>query len=166
MAPHPPFVFKADGSPTPKPKGPFGFWDATHYMAVGGTPESYKAGYTQQIQYVDREILAIVDELQAKSSTPPVIVIQGDHGSKLGLDQESLEKTDIHECFGILNAYYVPDGIRKDLYPTISPVNTFRALFSGLFGDRLPPLPDRSAYSTWSHPYEYMDVTDRLAARE
>jgi hypothetical protein len=164
LAPHPPFVFNANGSPAPKRRGPWGFWDGSHYMAVGGTPEAYRSGYTQQIQFIDRSMLSVVDALLAKAETPPVIIIQGDHGSKMRLDQESLERTDLRECFGILNAYYVPRRVREGLYPGVTPVNSFRVLFAGLFGDDLPLLPDRSSYSTWSQPYRFTDVTARLRA--
>jgi hypothetical protein len=62
-----------------------------------------------------------------------VIIIQGDHALAGAKDR-----------FGILNAYYLP-GINKDiLYPTISPVNSFRIVFNQYFGAKLPLLPDRS----------------------
>jgi len=161
LAPHPPFVFRPDGSPTPKPRGPYGLWDGSHFMALGHTPKEYRDGYVGQVQYIDNEALHAVDAILAHARTPPIIVIQGDHGSKMGLDQESVARTDLHECFGILNAYHVPDAVRSKLYPTITPVNSFRVILDGLFGDQFPLLPDRSAYSSWSKPYLFIDVTGR-----
>lgn len=162
LAPHPPFVFKADGSAAPKPKGPFGFFDGSHFMAVGQTPQQYLDGYVGQVQYIDALTLKAIDVLLKGARTPPIIIIQGDHGSKLRLDQESADKTDLQECFRILNAYYVPPTVRAKLYPSITPVNSLRMVFDGLFGDALPPLPDRSAFSGWSTPYVFVDVTSRI----
>jgi hypothetical protein len=161
LAPHPPFVFEPDGSAAPKLKGPYGFWDGSHFMSFGRTHKQYRDGYVGQVQYIDKMTLRAVDAILSHARTPPVIVIQGDHGSKMGLDQESVDRTDLHECFGILNAYHVPDEVRAKLYPTITPVNSFRVILDGLFGDQLPLLPDSSAYSTWSKPYRFVDVTGR-----
>jgi hypothetical protein len=48
----------------------------------------------------------------------------------------------------ILNAYYLPNtAARASLYPSITPVNTFRILFASYFGQKLPLLPDISRYS-------------------
>jgi hypothetical protein len=42
----------------------------------------------------------------------------------------------------ILNAYYVPDKIKKQLYNNITPVNTFRVILSEIIGLELPLLKD------------------------
>jgi hypothetical protein len=48
----------------------------------------------------------------------------------------------------ILNAYFFPGKQAKDLlYPTISPVNTFRVVLNSYFGERLPLLDDKSYYA-------------------
>jgi hypothetical protein len=75
-----------------------------------------------------------VTTLLADSATPPVILIQGDHGPWLqyGSDQ-----------FKILNAYYLP-GHNDLLYPSISPVNTFRLVFDTYLGADYPLLEDIS----------------------
>ncbi|HLK14313.1 MAG TPA: hypothetical protein VKT78_05880, partial [Fimbriimonadaceae bacterium] len=96
------------------------------------------------------------------SGEKPIVLVQGDHGSKLGLDQNSLPKTDIPECMSNLMAYEVPDAVRAKLYPEITPVNSFRIILSTLFGAKLPNEPDRSWYSTFDRPFDFMEVTDRL----
>ncbi len=163
LAPHPPFVFKPDGENF-RQALPFGFWDGSHYMSVGGTPDMYRTGYVNQVQYLNSQLLQIVDTLISKAgSKKPVVIIEGDHGSKLGLEQELIEKTDLREAFGNLMAFYVPDSVRSLLYPKITSFNTFRALVDGLFGEKLPMLPDRSFYSPFSMPYRFTEVTDRIA---
>ncbi|MGV3618776.1 MAG: hypothetical protein ACO1SV_25920 [Fimbriimonas sp.] len=161
LAPHPPFVFLADGTPV-RPKGGFGFWDGSDYNVYIGDDATYRKGYAGQVAYLNRRVLGILDRLLASPGPRPIIVIQGDHGSKVGLDQNSLANTDIAEVFPILNAYLVPDAVRKELYPDITPVNTFRILYSNLFGLSLPRLPDQSWYSGYAEPYTFTDVTARL----
>jgi hypothetical protein len=163
LAPHPPFVFGPNGE-NRRYKGPYGFWDASDYLMYVGSKADYRRGYSEQAEFIGKKVLETIDQL-IKDGRKPVIVIQGDHGSKVGLDQNSLEKTDIHECFPILNAYLVPDSVRKDLRPDITPVNTFRVLLRNLFGDDLKPLPDRSYYSGYATPYNFTDVTARLGAK-
>jgi hypothetical protein len=62
----------------------------------------------------------------------------------------------------ILNAYYFPEQKYNQLYPGISPVNTFRVIFSEIFGQDLPLLPDSSFYSTWDRHYKLVNVTDQV----
>jgi hypothetical protein len=85
----------------------------------------------------------VVDQLLATSKTPPIIVIQGDHGGTYWKRPDQRMK--------ILNAYYLP-GAGNVLYPSISPVNTFRIIFNTYFGQEFPLLPDVSRYSPPSPP--------------
>jgi hypothetical protein len=64
--------------------------------------------------------------------------------------------------FKILNAYYLPNGGEKYLYDSISPVNTFRVIINAYFGEHLELLPDRSYYSNYIMPYNFVDVTDKV----
>ena len=164
LAPHPPFVFRADGSPQ-RQVGAYGYWDGDDYTTfAGGTQADYRRGYAGQAAWADAKTLEAIDRIRAAAdpARPPIIIVQGDHGSKVGLAQNSLAKTDLHECFPILNAYLVPPAVRKDLRPTITPINSFRVLLRDLFGDELPDLPDRSWYSGYATPYAFTDVTDRI----
>ena len=126
VIPHPLFVFSPDGSPT----------DPSLFMDAKGiySQDNYYKGYRNQATYIDTQIEKAAQILQTDSSTPPVIVIQGDHAPWLqsGSDQ-----------FKILNAYYLPDH-KKLLYPTISPVNTFRLIFDTYLGADYPLLDDIS----------------------
>ena len=164
LAPHPPFVFLKDGSMREHHTGPYGLWDGDAFMRVGGTPEAYKDGYGQQATYIGNRTLAALDVLLKAQKTPPILIVQGDHGSKVRLDDQSLEKTDVREVFRNLNAYYVPDAIRAQLYPSITPVNSFRIILNKLFGDPLPNLPDKSYYSTWEKPGDFAEVTNKIEA--
>ena len=165
LAPHPPFVIGPNGEQLP-PQSPFGFWDGSDYLDHVGSAEQYRNGYTNQAEYLGKRVLKAIDALFAERGTKPVILIQGDHGSKMRLDQATLEHTDVNECFPNLSAYYVPDSVKKNLYPGITPVNSFRTVFNGLFGDHLPTLPDQSWYSSFPFPYQFIEVTSQIANHE
>jgi len=165
LAPHPPFVFGADGQEIRPKKMGFSLVDGNHFYENGGTPAEYASGYAGQATYISKLVLSAVDQILKRSSQQPVIIIQGDHGSKLKLDQEFVEKTDLNECFPNLNAYLVPKSVRVNLYDSITPVNSFRMLFNGLFHDRFPLLPDRSFYSAWSKPFQFIEVTSKIKKR-
>ncbi len=162
LAPHPPFVFGPNGEPTRVNKMTFSLVDGSHYYDNGGTPAEYAKGYADQATYISKLMLEAVDQITKKSHVPPIIILQGDHGSKMKLNQELLDKTDVNECFPNLNAYLVPPSVRTKLYDGITPVNSFRMIFNGLFEDAFPKLPDRSYYSGWSSPFKFIEVTDKL----
>ena len=59
--------------------------------------------------------------------------------------------------FKILNAYYLP-GHNDLLYPTISPVNTFRLILDTYLGADYPLLNDTSYYSPIPNIYEFQET--------
>lgn len=161
LVPHPPFVFAADGS-AQRFERFFGYWDGSHYYQFGGTRDEYARGYTGQVTFLNSRILPLLDLIQKQGNPRPIILIQGDHGSKMNLNQDIVEKTDLNECFSNLSAFYVPDSLRAKLYPSITPVNSFRLMFNQLFGENLALLPDKSWYSSIGNPYKMIEVTDKL----
>lgn len=158
IAPHPPFVFDKNGVALPHNE-PFKLADANHFIKEHSR-KSYIAGYRQQIQYINTLVLETVDAILAKSKTPPIIIIQGDHGPGAYLHWGSLEKTLPGERFSMLNAYYFPDQDYSRLYPSISPINSFRVLLDQFFGGDYELLPDRHYYSPWGFPFDFTEVTD------
>jgi hypothetical protein len=126
LIPHVPFVFSADGSIVTDPL----FYNGK--LSWPGDAQHLVQGYANQVEYVDREIVQIVSSILDQSKTPPIIVIHGDHGL---LDTNRFE---------ILNAYYLPEDGAKDLYSTITPVNSFRVIFDNYFGTDFSLLPDVS----------------------
>jgi hypothetical protein len=112
------------------------------------------SGYRDQVIFLNKQLELVLTEILARSATPPVIILQGDHGSVI----ESPERR-----MAILNAYYLPDGGEELLYESISPVNTFRLVLSHYFGDRSTFLEDRALYSRYERPYDYQLVPDERA---
>ncbi len=123
VAPHAPFVFAPDGK----------------YSDV----RAADIGYPDEIAFLNGRIMQIVQTILQHSSTPPVIVIQGDHGWD-----------DAHRM-AILNAYYLPNGGSQRIYPTITPVNTFRIIFDQYFGGNYDLLADKSYYSDETHQFAF-----------
>lgn len=141
ISPHPPFVFGPDGKHT----DPADFWNEKQLYP----PALYAEGYQNQLTFLNLKMLEAVDTLIAESETPPIIVLQGDHGPWLQPQNKR---------FWILNAYYLP-GHHEELYPTISPVNTFRMIFDAYFGGKYDMLPDVSYFSPVPNLYEFSEVS-------
>lgn len=123
LVPHPPFIFGPDGK--------FSWW------------EGQAQGYVSNVRFIDSQIVPVVAEIIKKSKIPPVIIIMGDHGAT-GIP--NLETPQWR--MSILDAYYVNDQAKKDLYETITPVNSFRIVFNHYFGTNYPLLEDRSYHSS------------------
>jgi hypothetical protein len=155
LSPHPPFVFQADGTPTQPARG-YSMGDGDDF---GGDWEEYRQGYAGQVEFVDRQMEGTLDAILARSSTPPIIIIQGDHGPGGFLNWSSPEQSCLWERTSILNAYYLPGGAEDHLYPGISPVNTFRVVLNAYFGTHLELLPDRTYFTSHRLPRQIIDIT-------
>jgi len=158
MAPHPPFVFDRYGTNITPPYAYFP-GDGSHYQ---GSPDEYRVGYTEQLLYINTMLEQTITAILDQSPSPPIIIIQADHGPGMLLDFDALEHTNICERFAVLNAYYLPEIDVNILYPEITPVNTFRVIFDTYWGTQLGLLEDRSYYSTWERPYAFEDVTEQV----
>ncbi len=156
MAPHPPFVFGSGGEPV-EPDYHFSMVDADRLHGGGDEARAeYISRYRDQLTYLNTRILAAVDVLLRSSPEPPVIVLQGDHGSRAYSDFDDPEASYFKESLAILNAYHLPGLEEGGIPPDISPVNTFRLIFRHYFGADLEPLPDKSAWTTWRRPYKFL----------
>jgi len=158
IAPHPPFVFDAQGAPR-DPMRPYNPGDGDGYR---GTADEYLVGYTEEIQYINAQMEDVIDGILQAADPPPVILIQGDHGSGLHLNFQTVEQSCLRERMPILSAYYLPNQLPGRLYPTITPVNSFRIVFNTVFAADLPLLPDASYYSAWNTLYDFVPAGVRV----
>jgi len=136
MSPHTPYIFLPDGSLNT---------DSRFYNTETGTPSNPKLqadGYINNIQFLNSRMLKILDEIIKNSKIPPIIVVQGDHGYVLE-----------ERRFNNLMAFYFPKDGNASLYPTITPVNTFRLISNLYFGTNLELRNDVSNESDVGHPY-------------
>jgi hypothetical protein len=114
-----------------------------------------KNEYIEQVIFVNNRMKEIIDTIFNKSISPPIIIIQSDHGPQIsGVDNE----TYIKARMSILNAYYLPSG-NHVLYDSITPVNTFRLIFNYYFQETLPLLHDESFFSNFGKPYKFKLVS-------
>jgi len=151
--PHDPWVFDANGGE----------------VKTGSSPESpgWQQKYVDQVQFINGKIEKLVDEILSKSKTPPVIILQGDHGTRdydlwyhcKGVTSDQC----MQDTFGILNAYYLPNADETLLYEAISPVNSFRVVFNSYFATEYEMLPDECYYSNpFVYPYDFVNVTSEV----
>lgn len=163
--PHPPFVFDEAGNEIER-NWPFSFADGDHYVGARGTLSQYREGYVGQVKFISKQITEIIDTILARSSEPPVILLQADHGPGSRLHWESLADTDLNERFSIFNSYYLPGSDSSGLYPSISPVNSFRLILNKYFGTNFEMIADRQIFTTWTRPYNFVDVSERFGIPE
>jgi len=154
--PHEPYVFDRDGN---------------HLTLEEANERSRTVNYVDQLIFANSKVTALLDELLSSSEVPPIIILQADEGPfplRYELDEdnfiwEEATEAEIREKMGILNAYYLPNVDTSLLYPSITPVNSFRVVFNLYFGADFELLPDKGyAFHSGRYPYKFIDVTDKL----
>jgi hypothetical protein len=161
LLPHDPYVF----GPNCEQEDP-----------VGSKVEMYLSNLSCANKLTEEAVEAILEN----SAQPPVIIIQGDEGHYTfkypyvkGQDYRQIDPKTLQERARILNTYYLPEiDADKVLYPSISPVNSFRVVLNAYFGTDLEILPDRSFifqndknnpwYYDLDGPVEFIEVTDKV----
>jgi hypothetical protein len=163
MVPHPPFVFDQNAG-FHIPRRPYTLAEGTELQ---GGREAYWSGYRGQVKFINREIMKVVDEILARSETSPIILIMGDHGPASMFSWNIEEPGCLWERTSNLYAILLP-GHQSDgtVYPSMTPVNTFRVIFNTYFGTSLPLLEDSSYLMSWQQPTLKVDVTDQRDSRE
>jgi hypothetical protein len=162
VSPHPPFVFDARGRPV-EPAWGYSVNDGDDFK---GDLDYYRAGYAMQVQFVNHKLEQAIDALLENSPAPPVIILQGDHGSGSRLDWDSPANTCLWERTSILNAYYLPGNGMSMLYPSVSPVNSFRVVLDAYFGANLSLLPDRTYFTSHRLERQSIEITAERSSRQ
>jgi len=157
-------------------KGPlfvFAHLDVSHVNMFHEAAPSYCG----ELKAYNKRLETMVSGILSASKKPPIIVLQGDHGTKTILDEimgedgkwdmnkllanEPLMDAGLRQRMRIFNAYYFPAGGEAKLYDSITPVNTFRVMFDYYFGADFKLMDDRSYFSFPPRNYEFVDVTER-----
>lgn len=166
LSPHPPYVFDAAGNEVD--------FHGHYLLADGGSftecfdydLEIYRETYRDQVQFINKKLLAMIDQIQSKDRES-IIIIQGDHGPRLGFGNDPSTETGeqasvldpnmrYREGFSILNAIYLAGKSNTPFYADMSPVNTFRLIFNDVFGANLDREPDESFFED---SYEFQNMT-------
>jgi len=143
MLPHPPFVFGPNGEEVTLSTSGDGLNDVQEYQ-----DEASRIGYRDQLIYTNSRIIPVLREIIENSPTPPIIVLESDHGPT-GYGGAI-------NRMGNFMAFYFPDRDVTNLaYPSITPVNSFRLLFNEYFGGDYPLLDDFSYYSDATYNFNY-----------
>ena len=124
VCPHSPYVFGPEGEYI-EPMNWANYRDERFYLG--------------QSIFISREIEEVVDSLLKKSETPPIIIIQSDHGQRPHHPGIEIGPDEWHK---ILNVMYLPGMDYSEISESISPVNTFRLIFNHYFGADYEMLPD------------------------
>ena len=154
LIPHDPYVFDRDGN------------YLTEAQSGKRTPE---VNFVDHVVFANKQVKALIDQLLSASEIAPIIVLQADEGPHIpqGTNRSSKWNDASQEELlavkaRILNTYYLP-GVKKDaLYPSISPVNSFRVLFNLYFNTNLELLPDKVYGHRDDYPYRLYDITDKV----
>lgn len=142
ISPHAPYIFSASGDIVHQ-SGPF-----TLLEDDGNVVSDDIEGYRNQVDFINGKVLEMVRFIKVSSKTPPIIIIQGDHGSSKS----------IRDRMAILNAYHLPDGGDQRLYENITPVNSFRIIFNYYLEGSYTLLEDQSFFSDHDAIYDFIEV--------
>jgi len=165
LSPHPPYLFDANG-------------DVVHgtELKMCGRVWLQKQNYLNQMQFINKKVEALIDDILSKSKVPPVIILQSDHGSASIVSQghssgwEHPSDEMLRERMRNLNACYLPPdslsnpaskskGLWQD---SVTSVNTFRLIFNLYFDADYQLLNDQSYFSTYDRPYKFLNVTNKV----
>jgi hypothetical protein len=144
MCPHPPYVFDSKGL----------------VRSAGSSLTNWRTkAYAEQVAFLNQEILKLIDAIDQASGQDAVVIMHGDHGARTLGNPWRGSPEQILEQVAILNAYRLPPDAATLLYPSITPVNSFRVLFTGVFGDPgLSPLKDHSFFSPQERMFDLQEV--------
>jgi len=147
FSPHAPFVFNADGTPRavhecyPHRCG----LTAPESRRIGLSREEYADGLTQQVAFVNDQVIELVDRLAATDPSAAIIVFS-DHGARY-------DEGPTDEHFMTFFAARTPG--QPDLFTSpVGLVNVFPTLFNAYFGTQFPIHAYRAGYAPDEAPLE------------
>lgn len=143
IAPHLPYVLNENCE---KVKG----WESA------GSAKLDAPFYVKQLICVNKMTEETVGAILSKSQTPPIIVLQSDHGWHATLEEppeETIESVSmipeqyVRERMRNFAAFYLPGDGEKIMYDSVTPVNIFRLILNHYFKTQYPILDDRNYYT-------------------
>jgi hypothetical protein len=139
---HIPFYFNADGSLIDQ-----------GFQTKNLDYEAFKEGYIKQLEFINPQLIKAITEILESSSTPPIIILQSDHGY-----DQTPEKARFRPNQNLI-AIYLP-GLHNAPYKSMSSVNIFRYVLNEYFGMNFAYLEDRS-YEVSGKDYSMMRIFDQ-----
>jgi hypothetical protein len=125
--------------------------------------------YIDQLQCTNRLLLGTVHEILRASESPPIIILQGDHGTKLLGATGYARAGDVppaaaRERVGTFGAYYLPHGGAAAFGDTVTVVNVLGNVLRYYFEAHLPREGDEHYLSPADFPYAFRRVDARWLA--
>lgn len=128
--PHFPFVFDKEGGPV-SPENYFNIMEKKYYLG--------------QVEFISREVVEVVDKIQAAPGAQPVIILQSDHGHRGFAPTNGTFTVNVGDSWhNVLNAFYLPGFDYENIDPAISPIDTLELLFASFLTEKnkaAPPTP-------------------------
>ena len=148
--PHFPYVFDRECRPKPRP--------------TYGHRQDRKRAYLDQLHCLNGMLLEVVATVIRSSPEPPIILIQGDHGTNtLGASDApaaaAVPPAAVRERLGAFGAYYLPGGGAQAFGDTVTVVNVLGNVLRHYFGADLPREPDDLYFSVEGEPYRFRTMT-------
>jgi len=153
LLPHPPYVFREDGTFDPK-----------------------KATFRSQLTFTNESIKRFLEPLLAlPEDERPIIILQADEGpypqrlfdDENGFEWDQATDEEFVTKFGILDAWLMPGPEGEAPLPAgMTNVNTYPELFRRYFGADIENAPDTIYASTKDEPFKMTDDTERIADAE
>jgi sulfatase-like protein len=128
MMPHYPYYFDKDGKELPFDR------------LVEGN-QVHQSDYIGYLQYSNKKLLELIDQIKNSSAAPPIIVLMGDHGFR-----HFTEPVDRKYHFLNLATVYFPGGNYSAIKDSCSSVNLFREILNSQFSQHLDRLKDSTIY--------------------
>jgi hypothetical protein len=151
------------------PHSPYIYKDGCERTTKQERRDGELTNFLRQVECTNVVMKEMVGEIRA-NDPGAAIVLQTDEGpaamryplkESYYFKDASLES--IRERTSILNAFYFPDGDYTVLYPTITPINTFPALFKKYVDLSYPYIEDRVyTFEDQHHLFGFIEVTDSL----
>jgi hypothetical protein len=157
MTPHLPFVFDQECRPLNR--------ETASTVSKG---KSHR--YVEQVECLNRMVLGLVATLLRESEVPPVILLQGDHGTKtLHFEKaatiEAIPVPAARERLGAFGAYYLPGHGTEALGDSVTLVNVLGDVLRYYLGAELPREPDDMYLSLGRAPFAFKRVDPAWLAR-
>ncbi len=155
LAPHYPYVLDANCNP----RSPVAKHTDRH-------PWKDRQGYLDQLLCINSLVLEFTSAVLKQSSSPPIIILQGDHGTNThsqagGSTSWAVSPEQAAERLGAFGAYYLPSGQDSAFAGQITPVNVLRKVFSHFLNADLPTLPDSFYFSVANYPFDFVRFASR-----
>jgi hypothetical protein len=130
---------------------------------VGARSPGWQDAYVDQVQCLNRLLLRVVTTLLQRSSTPPVILLVGDHGTNSlryssATSAEAVSPAQARERFGAFGAFHLPGDGDRLFADSVTLVNVIPKVLNHYFGAGIPLAPDSLYMSLERTPYLLVPV--------